>query len=125
MISHSTKIVPFIWQMIICNEVRGMSDLLSRAASLQLNFNQKMLYHRSLPSEVAASIDLLVRTSNEDSQIMRALLYIGCGELDHAHDLVQYMGAIDAVYIHSLLHRLEGKNVGENGMLGNITFILF
>ncbi|PNW74197.1 hypothetical protein CHLRE_13g589100v5 [Chlamydomonas reinhardtii] len=66
------------------------------------------------------------------ARVVAGLLYVGCGGLDHAHNLVTplcwgaataYGGrpiegspaAHDAAYVHALIHRSEGVHDGEFG----------
>ena len=161
-------------------------DILKHARTVNLRFNQRMLYaHATAPSKeiTNAILDQIMSSSSinnqptscsrgmkEDRRILQALLYISQGDsdsqctstthttfhlhvwffsliffdtvhdnticntsfqlisppitpfsqgyLDAAHDIVQSISEQDAVYIHALLHRLEGQYVGEGGMKG-------
>jgi hypothetical protein len=94
----------------------------ARSSSITLPFNQKMSYSRATPpqDELISAIDMLLPhvESSDDHRIFRALIYMSVNELDAAHDIVQRMSTLDALYIHALLHRLEGKHVGEANMKG-------
>ena len=106
---------------------------IDRARSIVLPFHQRMLYAHAPPPQpdVVAEINRIIvpttTTSSpnsgidaqtDDQRVLQALLFISTGSLDAANDVVQRMSLHDAVYIHALLHRLEGKHAGEGGMKG-------
>ena len=96
------------------------SQILHHAKSASLRFGQRMYYSHApkVAEDILAEINAIADHSSDDSKILRALLLFGCGALDAAHEIVQTMSTLDAIYIHSLLHRCEGNNIGENMMQG-------
>ena len=120
------------WSMLISASTMTPS-LLDRARSVVLPFHQRMLYAHAPPPrpDIATEINHIIfptaatsdpggegASMSDEQRIFQALLYLGTGALDAAHDIVQRMSLHDAVYIHALVHRLEGKHAGEGGMKG-------
>lgn len=98
------------------------SDLLQHARSTTLKFNQRMLYTHAhpLPLQLSSRVNSLIENLGtiQDDRMLRSLLYLSLGELDAAHSIVQRMNTPDALYVHALIHRLEGHHIGEAQMKG-------
>lgn len=95
-------------------------DVLSHARQINLRLNSKMHYSNAVkpPIEVTEAIHELCGDERDDQNLLQALLFLSCGALDNAHDIVQRSSCCDARYVHALIHRLEGAHTGENRMLG-------
>ena len=94
-----------------------------------------MVYHSKFtPAHVAMRPDCAAQVRSSDSlfsapatpeerprrRAVLASVWLGLGMLDECHELVtpeSYSGS-DSAYLHALLHRREGPNVGEVSMTG-------
>ena len=117
--------VIFLACWLVQTSTSTVLPIIDRARATTLSFNQRMLYAHAPPArpDIVSEIDGLVLhsgsgTASDDQRVLQALLYMSTGSLDAAHDIVQRMSLHDAVYVHALLHRLEGKHAGEGGMKG-------
>lgn len=115
---------------------RGLSDLDSgRLPSVLENLSREdvVMEYKEKGSRVNSAPLTLEEAHMSD--VVLALLYLSCGGLDEAHDIVlpyswpEYtcMGgkpvldspaSQESEYCHALVHRQEGEHVGELGMLG-------
>lgn len=137
---HETKLlhVDMLTAQLVClfcslmQRLTSTVPILEQARSTVLRFHQRMLYSHAplLQPEIVTEINTVVFPSSadtggssnspisDDQRILQALLYTSVGALDVAHEIVQRMSHHDALYVHALLHRLEGKHAGEGGMKG-------
>jgi hypothetical protein len=103
-------------------KVREISSVVEK-----LPFNQKMLYRTEI-SESSRKLQLNINEINElfrdsvrmsdTTKLLKGLILMKAGALDESHEIIQLLSSHDAYYAHSLLHRLEGSNVGELGLTG-------
>ena len=107
--------------IILCFNL-SLTKLIGNVSKARLKFNQRMVYSNAVanvPLEKEVEEAFTFDEDNTGHHILRALLYMGAGAIDKSHEIVQLLGVNgDAVYIHSLCHRLEGKYSGEGGLMG-------
>lgn len=99
-----------------------MTGIIENAKHCTLKFNTKMLYSNAVTDKMlheSITNAFEYDKNNQDHQVLCSLLWISVNGLDQCHEIVQQMRSNhDATYIHSLLHRLEGENIGELGLKG-------
>ena len=97
-----------------------------------LKFNQKIYYGRNLitnneetsttSSAYPGPINDLLKTSPASDNaisLLRGLILLRVGRIDESHELIQNLPTTPAVgYAHSLIHRYEGQNIGDNSLTG-------
>jgi len=97
-----------------------------------LKFNQKIYYGRKLitnneetsttSSAYPGPINDLLKTSQASDNaisLLRGLILLRVGRIDESHELIQNLPTTPAVaYAHSLIHRYEGQNIGDNYLTG-------
>eukprot|EP01063_Lacrimia_lanifica_P040258 TRINITY_DN9075_c0_g2_i1.p3 TRINITY_DN9075_c0_g2~~TRINITY_DN9075_c0_g2_i1.p3 ORF type:complete len:192 (+),score=65.10 TRINITY_DN9075_c0_g2_i1:60-635(+) len=77
-----------------------------------------MYYHAPRPPAAHPPRCYTIPMESEPARVLQALVWLGLGFLDAAHDLLQDLHSREASYAHCMLHRREGHAVGELGCTG-------
>jgi hypothetical protein len=112
--------------IILCARASAISpSLVDQLADLgrckPLKFNMKMHYGRDVQKTTSGEVTLKYQTPSQshDYELYRGLCLLRFGLIDHAHDIIQQLPSSSSVsYAHSLIHRFEGQNIGDNGLSG-------
>ena len=106
-------------------------ELKAQLASKPIRFHQRMMYHQNPKEANREEIESIMALFDMESaqegckkeslQLLKGLYLLRVDSaLDDAHECVQLLPQADpgVSYAHSLVHKLEGANIGELGLNG-------
>lgn len=88
---------------------------------LMVKGGHQLYYHKEKPERSAEEQQVLemgTQMIENYHHTIVALFFLTHFKFDEAHELVQFQREPEALYIHSMIHRLEGRTIGEGNVSG-------